>query len=53
MIQAVVTNNFVRGGISGLGIANLIVGVTDLSHVFAARSGPDLPVDLDNSPGQN
>ena len=53
VIQAIVTNNFVRGGISGLGIVNLIVGVTDLSHVFAARSGPDLPLDLDNHPVQN
>jgi hypothetical protein len=53
VIQAIVTNNFVRGGISGLGIVNLIVGVTDLSHVFAARPGPDLPLDLDNHPGQN
>ena len=47
------TNNFVRGGISGLGIVNLIVGVMDLSRVFAARSTPDIPLDLDNHPGQN
>ena len=55
LIQAIVTNNYVRGGISGLGIVNLIVGVTDLSRAFAARSDPEIPLDLgsDNPPGQS
>lgn len=46
LIQAIVTNNYVRGGISGLGIVNLIVGVTDLARLCCqvqsrdtARSG--------------
>jgi hypothetical protein len=31
------TNNFVRGGISGLGLVNLCAGFIDLSVVFGAR----------------
>jgi hypothetical protein len=30
MTQAVLTNNFVRGGVTGLGLVNLFVGVCDL-----------------------
>src|SRR3954464_9069220 len=56
LIQTIVTNNYVRGGISGLGIVNLIVGVTDLLRAVAARSSdPEIPLDLgsDNPPGRN
>ena len=31
------TNNFVRGGVSGLGIVNLVVGFADLVVVLSAR----------------
>ena len=37
-----VTNPFVRGGVTGLGIANLLMGISDLAGVFAARA-TDLP----------
>ena len=37
-----VTNPFVRGGVTGLGVANLLMGISDLAGVFAARA-TDLP----------
>jgi len=36
-LQPILLNNFVRGGVSGLGLVNLIAGLTDLTTVFAAR----------------
>src|SRR6266852_1374472 len=36
-LRSAVTNNFVRGGISGLGIVNLVAGFADLMWVFTAR----------------
>jgi hypothetical protein len=32
-----VTNNFVRGGVSGLGVVNLVAGFADLVLVLTAR----------------
>ena len=37
VVHAIVTNNFVRGGISGLGVVNLVAGLADLSRVFTTR----------------
>ena len=37
-----VTYAYVRGGVTGLGIANLLMGVSDLVGIFAARA-TDLP----------
>ena len=42
VLEPFVTNPFVRGGVTGLGIANLLMGVSDLAGVFAARA-TDLP----------
>lgn len=36
-VRAIVTNNFVRGAISGLGVVNLVAGFIDLAVVLAAR----------------
>ena len=36
-LQSVLTNNFVRGGVTGLGLVNLCAGFADLTRVFAAR----------------
>jgi hypothetical protein len=33
-------NNFIRGGVSGLGVVNLIAGVADLIPVLGARKDP-------------
>jgi hypothetical protein len=37
-----VRNNFVRGGVSGLGLVNLVVGFADLAVVFTARATRDV-----------
>ena len=36
-LQRVLTNNFVRGAVTGLGLVNLVAGFADLALVFAAR----------------
>lgn len=37
LLRQVITNNFVRGGVTGLGLVNLAVGVLELLSVFMAR----------------
>ena len=37
-------NNFVRGGVSGLGVVNLLMGFKDLAAVLYARRGLGDPV---------
>jgi len=37
-LQAVLTNNFVRGGVTGLGLVNLCAGFVDLARVFGVRA---------------
>jgi hypothetical protein len=32
-----ITNNFVRGAVSGLGVLNLLAGFSELAFVFTAR----------------
>jgi hypothetical protein len=36
-LQAFLTNNFVRGAVTGLGVVNLVAGFADLALVFAVR----------------
>jgi hypothetical protein len=36
-LQALLTNNFVRGGVSGLGVLNLAAGLAELAPVFSTR----------------
>jgi hypothetical protein len=36
-LRAVLTNDFVRGGVSGLGVVNLCAGFADLTVLFGAR----------------
>jgi len=36
-LQSVLTNNFVRGAVTGLGLVNLCAGFADLARVFVAR----------------
>jgi hypothetical protein len=40
-LRAIVTNDFVRGAVSGLGLVNLAVGMTELISVFVARRDED------------
>jgi hypothetical protein len=36
-IHAVITNNFVRGAVSGLGVINLLSGISELVSMLLAR----------------
>jgi len=36
-LRAIITNDFVRGGVTGLGLVNLAVGAMELVSVFVAR----------------
>jgi hypothetical protein len=40
-MRAFLSNNFVRGAITGLGVVNLVAGLADLTLVFATRE-PDV-----------
>jgi len=40
-LQSIVTNNFVRGAVTGLGLVNLFAGFADLALVFASRPSAD------------
>ncbi len=37
------TNNFVRGGVTGLGVVNLFAGFADLAMLFSFRGRQDAP----------
>lgn len=51
-IQPILTNNFVRGAVTGLGLVNLAAGVADLGALFAARPSSDSthPGGIDGEP---
>ncbi len=38
VVASIVTNNFVRGAVTGLGLVNLFAGFADLALVFIARA---------------
>lgn len=42
-LRALMTNNFVRGGVTGLGVVNLCAGLLDLSRLFSLRRRHDVP----------
>ena len=39
-LRELLTNNFLRGAVTGLGLVNLYAGFADLAVVFAARPSP-------------
>jgi hypothetical protein len=43
-LQALLTNNFLRGAVTGLGLVNLIAGFAELATVFAARERTDISI---------
>ena len=44
-LQAFLTNNFVRGAVTGLGVVNALAGCFELLSMYAARStGPALSI---------
>ena len=40
-LRPFLTNNFVRGAVTGLGVVNLVAGFADLALVFSARERGD------------
>ena len=40
-LRTFLTNNFVRGAVSGLGVVNLFAGFADLAYLFGARPPGD------------
>jgi hypothetical protein len=46
VIHTVITNNFVRGAVSGLGMINLVSGLGELMAVFLARNTDTDPAPL-------
>ncbi len=40
-LRPLLTNNFLRGAVTGLGVVNLCAGFADLALVFAARERRD------------
>lgn len=52
LLRPVVTNHFVRGGITGLGFVNVFAGFSELAPVFAVRSSEAPPLqDVDSQVG--
>ena len=52
-LQPLLTNNFVRGAVTGLGLVNLIAGLADLALVFFSRSGGDDSLSLGERAGRS
>jgi hypothetical protein len=41
-LRTLLTNNFVRGAVSGLGLVNLVAGFVDLALLFAEREPSEM-----------
>jgi hypothetical protein len=48
-LQAVITNNFIRGAVTGLGLVNVWMGVAELASVFIARRDDSPPLSIGRS----
>ena len=42
-LRPILTNNYVRGAVTGLGVVNLFAGLVDLMLLFATRGRRDAP----------
>jgi hypothetical protein len=42
LVRPFLTNDFVRGGISGLGVLNLLAGFAELAPIFTPRDRHDI-----------
>jgi hypothetical protein len=41
-LRAIITNNYVRGAVTGLGVVNLFAGLADLAMLFPSRERHDV-----------
>ena len=49
VLHAAITNDFVRGAVSGLGLLNVIAGVVELFSLFAAQRSSQRIVSISQS----
>jgi len=52
-LRTFLTNNYVRGAVSGLGVVNLAAGFADLALMFAAREQGGREVTLRDGTGRS
>lgn len=48
-LRALITNDFVRGGVSGLGLLNIAAGAVELVSMFMSRDLPSPILSIDRS----
>jgi hypothetical protein len=48
-LHAAITNNFVRGAVSGLGVVNVAAGIVELFSLFAAQRNEQQIVSIGRS----
>ncbi len=48
LLRSIVTNNFVRGGVSGLGVVNLAAGFADLTVALTTRESARVSIGDDS-----
>lgn len=48
-LHALLTNNFLRGAVSGLGLINVLAALAELADMFGSRTGREK---LPDDPGQ-
>jgi hypothetical protein len=46
LVHTIIRNNFVRGAVSGLGVVNIVSGVTELISILLARNSEAAPLTL-------
>jgi hypothetical protein len=50
LLRPVITNDFVRGAVSGLGVLNLLAGFAELAPIFSPRLSHNLPAEHEPPP---
>ena len=46
IIHAIISNNYVRGAVSGLGLVNIVAGIADLFSLLMGRHVPAPPTSI-------
>jgi hypothetical protein len=49
-LHALMTNNFVRGAVSGVGVLNVVAGIVELAATFMARRSPESIISIGRQP---
>jgi len=52
LVHAMMTNNFIRGAVTGLGLVNICAGVADLVGLFLARKTDSHPSIASSRPAE-